>query len=221
MKANEAAALPPEDRPEWYRPPGGEGNGSDRAPAFSERNIHQLAAGHRSPRVYSQVAAVLVAGLIETRPDLASFPESLASWADAEARAALLRKYLDENGLIDPIGSPRESLLMQLDRFERRANTARVQLGLDPRSEAELALLRAKAMREGTLTPTVSLDVLAQQGRAVLASVADPVRDALERVRDEVKHAAPSDTSTTKPPKDSHQKTDQNQADFTNEEKKE
>lgn len=184
LTAAEVAALPPEEQPAWYRPPGGVGNGTERAPAFAESNVERLGPGHRSPRVYSSVAAALVVGLVEQRPDLAAHPEALASWSDAEARAALLRSHLDEHGMIGDDGEPRENLLRQLDRFERRAADARQRLGLDPRSEAELALLRARAMREGQLAPAVNLGQLAEVGRAALDS-SDPVRAALDRVRAE------------------------------------
>lgn len=189
ITAAEAAALPPEQRPEWYRPANGAGNGAEAAPPFAEGNVQRLGSGYRSPRVYSSVATALVAGLTEQRADLRAFPEALASWGDAEARAALLRKHLDDIGLVDTTGEPRESLLRQLDRFERRASGARVQLGLDPRSEAELALLRARAMREGQLTPQVDLTTLAEQGRAALNIGADPVREALEQTRAEAEAA--------------------------------
>ncbi|MBP1325314.1 hypothetical protein JOF28_000546 [Leucobacter exalbidus] len=204
MTAREAAALPSEERPAWYRPPKGAGNGSPPAEAFSDGNVEQLGPGHRSPRVYSRIAAALVGGLIEQRPDLATYPESLASWSDSEARAALLRAYLDEHGMLDDTGEARETLLRQLDRFERRAADARQRLGLDPRSEAELALLRARAMREGQLAPTVDLSQLAEMGRAALDS-SDPVRAALDRVRAEAANTAlaaesiPNDEDTERP----------------------
>ncbi|GAA2181957.1 hypothetical protein GCM10009847_25640 [Leucobacter tardus] len=207
MKAQEAAALPPEERPDWYRPSQGAGNGSTAAPRFTEDNAEQLGSGYRSPRVYSQLAAALVAGLIEQRPDLTAHPEALASWGDAEARAALLRSYLDEHGMFGDDGDPRDKLLTQLDRFERRAADARQRLGLDPRSEAELALLRAKALREGQLTPAVDLGQLAETGRAALDN-SDPVRAALERVRAEAEVDRATDlTRPAKPDTDDERST--------------
>lgn len=173
MTAAEAAALPPEERPTWYRP----------ADPYRPENAAALTSGARSPRVYGEVSRVLVAGLLEHRPDLAAHPEALASWGDAEARAALLRKHLDEVGMLDANGGPRESMLTFLDRCERRAAEARHRLGLDPRSEAELAILRARAIREGQIVPQVNLATLAEQGRAVLGSASDPVAEALHRVR--------------------------------------
>ena len=198
MTATEAAALPPEQRPDWYRPPRGTGNGSPPAEPFAPGNPSQLGAGYRSPRVYGRVAHALTVGLMETRPDLVGHPEALAAWADAEARAALLRHYLDEKGMFDDRGELRETLLQQLDRFERRADAARQRLGLDPRSEAELALLRARALREGHLSPRVDLDALAAQGREALdAGANDPVRAALAAVRAEADAAARQHTTDT------------------------
>lgn len=204
MKAHEAAALPPEQRPSWYKPPRGAGNGSPPTPQFSDGNVAQLGSGYRSPRVYSQVAAALVAGLVEQRPDLAAHPEALASWGDAEARAALLRSRLDEHGMFNDSGEARENLLRQLDRFERRAADARQRLGLDPRSEAELALLRARAMREGQLVPSVDLGQLAKAGRAALDD-SDPVRAALARVRAEAESNPDPDHERPSPDTDERQ----------------
>lgn len=178
--------------PAWYRPPSGAGNGSPKAAPFARGNTQRLVAGHRSPRVYGEVSKALAAELAEARPDLAAYPEALASWADAEARAALLRAHLDTHGTIDPAsGELRQSLLSALDRFERRAAAARSQLGLDPRSEAELALLRAKAMNEGALAPKVTLEALAAQGRTALEASPDPVQAALDQVREAPAQPAP------------------------------
>lgn len=199
MKASEAEQLPPAQRPAWYRPASGKPASGRPATPYPAGNVEQLGSGYRSPRVYSAVASALVAGLVESRPDLAGYPEALASWSDAEARAALLRRHLDEHGLVDPAGEPRESLLRQLDRFERRAADARQRLGLDPRSEAELALLRARAMREGQLAPQVSLNALAAQGRAALDRAADPVRATLEQIRAEAETSAQPAPTTEEP----------------------
>lgn len=182
MTAAEASKLPPQEQPSWYRP----------ATPYAEANTASVTGGYRSPRVYNAVSAALVSGLVETRPDLRSFPEALAAWGDAEARAALLRRHLDEVGLIDDNGEPRSALVDVLSKFERRATTARSQLGLDPRSEAELALLRSKALREGTLAPAIDLDALAERGRAALDSGADPVREVLARVRAEAQQTEES-----------------------------
>ncbi|QPR40767.1 hypothetical protein [Brevibacterium casei] len=151
-----------------------------------------LQSGYRSPRVYSAVSAALVAGIVDDRPDLRKYPEALAAWADAEARAALLRRHLDEIGIIDDDGQPRTSLVNMLRWFENSATSARDRLGLDPRSEAELSLLRAKAVREGT-SSAVDLDALVEKGREVLDAGPDPVIAALDRVKAEGAQTTPEE----------------------------
>ncbi|MCU4296341.1 hypothetical protein D3I60_04470 [Brevibacterium permense] len=198
LTAAEVAKLPPEQWPGWYRPAKGAGNGSPKHPDFSENNVVSLQRGHRSPRVYSAVSAALVAGIVDDRPDLKKYPEALAAWADAEARAALLRRHLDEVGIIDEDGLPRTSQVHMLKWFENSATAARDRLGLDPRSEAELSLLRAKALREGTGVGGggAELDALVEQGRAVLDAGPDPVIAALDRVRAEGEAVATTSTTT-------------------------
>ncbi|MFZ1382338.1 MAG: hypothetical protein WAS54_06065 [Scrofimicrobium sp.] len=153
VRAADVAKLPPSEWPDWYKPPGGE-----RPQPYQAGNVERLTTGYRSPRVYNRVAQALIQGLVESRPDLRAFPESLASWSDAEARAALIRYRLDTDGTFDDNGEVRQSLLVMLERFERRASAERGKLGLDPRSEAELSLLRGKALREGIGHRALSLD---------------------------------------------------------------
>lgn len=181
VTAREVAELPPEEWPEWYRPASGKPASGRPAEPFREGNTKTLSAGHRSPRVYGQVSAALAQGLLETRPDLAVFPEAVASWADAEARAALLRYDLDRVGMFDGSGEIRASRVTALDRFEKRAASERTKLGLDPKAELELALLRAKAVELGQLDERAksSVTAIAETGRAAL------VEDALAKVREE------------------------------------
>src|SRR5699024_5531339 len=117
LTAAEVAELPPDQWPSSYRPSKGAGRGSPKHPEFSENNVVSLQSGYRSPRVYSAVSAGLVAGIVDDRPDLRKYPEALAAWADAEARAALLRRHLDEIGIIDDDGQPRTSLVNMLRWF--------------------------------------------------------------------------------------------------------
>ncbi|MCM1012712.1 hypothetical protein BC102111_00779 [Brevibacterium casei CIP 102111] len=192
LTAAEVAKLPPDQWPSWYRPAKGAGRGSPKHSDFSENNTVNLQSGYRSPRVYSAVSAALVAGIVDDRPDLRKYPEALAAWADAEARAALLRRHLDEIGIIDDDGQPRTSLVNMLRWFENSATSARDRLGLDPRSEAELSLLRAKAVREGT-SSAVDLDALVEKGREVLDAGPDPVIAALDRVKAEGAQTTPEE----------------------------
>lgn len=137
----------------------------DRAVPFAQGNAQSVTSGHRSPRVYGELARRLAAGLVEDRPDLAGYPEAVASWATAEAQAALLRRHLSQVGTLDDAGEPREGPLKWLARFETNAAAARASLGLDPRSEAALRRERAAAA-----VLTVDLVALAERGRAALAA---------------------------------------------------
>lgn len=182
----ERLGLPPDQWPTWYKP--ARGSGGDRpASPFQPGNIQALTAGgHRSPRVYGAVARALADGLLEERADLARFPEAIASWADAEARAAILRHNLDEAGMFGEDGKLRQARVTALAKFETRAARERQALGLDPTSEAKLALVRAKAVRLGLglslETEGESLEALAAKGRAALQAGDPLVRGALEQV---------------------------------------
>lgn len=140
-------------------------------PPFAPGNTLALHSGHRTPRVYGSLAEHLVAGLAEDRPDLTRYPEALAAWATAEAQTALLRRHLEEVGLMDEEGQPRKGLLDWLVRLENLAARQRSTLGLDPRSDAQLARERAEAA-----TLAVDLDALAERGRAAMAR-REPVPD--------------------------------------------
>jgi hypothetical protein len=137
----------------------------DRAVPFAPGNMQSVTAGHRSPRVYGELARLLAAGLVDDRPDLAAYPEAVASWATAEAQAALLRRHLAQVGTLDDQDAPREGLLKWLTKFESNAAAARAALGLDPRSEAALKRERAAAA-----VLTVDLVALAERGAAALAA---------------------------------------------------
>lgn len=123
-----------------------------------------MTAGHRSPRVYGELAQQLSAGLMQNRSDLAGYPEAVAAWATAEAQAALLRRHLGQVGPLDENDQPRDAVLKWLTSLEKQAAARRSELGLDPRSEASLARERAAA--------TVlhqDLSGLAERGRQALA----------------------------------------------------
>ncbi|MFE5775123.1 hypothetical protein [Brachybacterium sp. NPDC056505] len=160
-------------------------------PPFAPGHSLSLRSGHRSPRVYGELAQALAAGLLEDRPDLAPYPEAVASWSTLEAQVALLRRHVAEVGVIDPdTDAPRVGVLHWLTRLEKNAAEHRARLGLDPRAEAQLARERATAS-----VLAVDLDDLAQRGREALAArpqagvEPDPVVGALERVREAGKKA--------------------------------
>jgi len=74
-------------------------------PPFAPGNAMHLTHGAKSPRVFLPLAERLSAGLLDDRPDLARFPETIAAWADAEARAGLLREWLADRSMFDGAGT--------------------------------------------------------------------------------------------------------------------
>jgi hypothetical protein len=136
-------------------------------------NFIALKHGARSRRVYEPIARDLATGLLEERPDLEDFPDALTQWAEAEARAELLRAWVAERGMFDAENTPRSGVLTWLRVFENQALEARKTLGLDPRSHADLIRSRADAIK-GEL----DLDGLAARGRE--ARLAAEQRHALE-----------------------------------------
>ncbi len=108
----------------------------------------------------SPLVQELVAGLLADRPDLERFPETVVAWGRAEARCVLFDAYL----MSDTPDSERALKTARfVGQFERLAIELRARLGLDPRSEVELARDRAQATREA-----VDLDAIRARGRASL-----------------------------------------------------
>lgn len=165
-------------------------SGAPSRPPFAQGNTLAMSSGYRSPRVYGELAQALAAGMTEDRPDLERFPEAVAAWATAEAQAALLRRHMAEVGPLDDDGQPRQGPLQWLVKLESLAARHRATLGLDPRSEAQLARERAEAA-----TLAVDLDALAQRGREAMARRAgepqppDLAAEALARVAAEGERA--------------------------------
>jgi hypothetical protein len=124
---------------------------------------HEISLRHGaySKRKVDPLAGELVAGLLEDRPDLAGFPETVWAWGRAEARCLLLAEYHAEHGLFDEKGNVRGG--QYVGQFEKMAAHLRATIGLDPRSEAELAKVRADATHA-----TFDLDALRAKGREVI-----------------------------------------------------
>jgi hypothetical protein len=118
-------------------PAGGTGHGGPARgyswPSFAEGNFAALRHGARSPRVLQPIADQLAAGLVQVAPwtSAESFQGTVASWSWAEAQAVVLRAWLDEHGLVDDDGQPRNAAAM-LERVEGRLAGLRAQLGLTP-----------------------------------------------------------------------------------------
>ena len=137
-------------------------------PPAEPGNTLALKYGAHSPRVYEPIARALVAAVIDEREDLVPYRHAVEAWADAEARAALLRQYLVDVGMLDDEGEPREGLLKWLVQFEKRAEAGRRQLGLDPRSHAELLRHRVEAQRSAA-----DLDGLRERGARIVEGYAE------------------------------------------------
>lgn len=169
-----------------YGPRGGP---KGRRPPFAKGNTLAVKSGHHSARVYGPLAEQIAAGLMETRPDLRGYPEAVAAWATLEAQTALVRRHIAHVGMIDPAAEQvRSRPLDDLLKLERATAKMRATLGLDPRSEAELARERAAAS-----ALAVDLSSLAERGRAALeaqeaAGIEDPV-DPVESVLEQVQSA--------------------------------
>jgi hypothetical protein len=130
-------------------------------PPFQEGNTAALRHGAYGD--VDSVAQQLATELLADRPDLERFPEAVRAWARAETRCLVLEQWFLKRGLIGADGKATASERL-LASTERLAMSLREKLGLDPRSEAELANAQADAARN-----VVDLDALRARGRAALA----------------------------------------------------
>lgn len=130
-------------------------------PPFEKGNTVSTRHGVWSNRKVDPIAGELAAGLLADRGDLIEHPETVWAWARAEARCLLLADHFSE-GLFDGEGNERPGLRL-IGQFERLAADLRARLGLDPRSQAELARDRAEVARS-----VVDLEAVRARGRAAL-----------------------------------------------------
>ena len=70
--------------------------------AFVPRNAVARKHGIWSRRTVDPLARELAEGLIEDRPDLARYPETVWGWARSEARCILMADWLADNPMFDP-----------------------------------------------------------------------------------------------------------------------
>ena len=130
---------------------------------FPKGNTTSLTHGVWSDRKVSQPAVELVGVLLEARPDLTAYPETVWAWARAEARCLLLEAWLVDHPLVDEKGSP-AAVARYVAQFERLAADLRGKLGLDPKSEAELATTRAQATQS-----VYDLEALRERGQEAMS----------------------------------------------------
>ena len=131
-------------------------------PPFEPGNGVAMRHGVWSRRQVDPLVRELVAGLVSDRPDLLAYPEVLVAWARAEARCILFAEYLGDEDLDSERALKVGRFVVQ---FERLADGLRSRLGLDPRSEAELARERAETARQ-----VVDVEAIRERGRAALRS---------------------------------------------------
>lgn len=139
---------------------------------FTDGHTVSMRHGAWSKRRVDPVAAELVAGLLDDRPDLAAYPEMIAAWGRAQARCVLFDEYLID---LEPGSERADKVMRYVVQCERLAMEMTARLGLDPRAEAELTRDRAAATRE-----VVDLAGIRERGRRALADregVVDVGRD--------------------------------------------
>ena len=129
---------------------------------FPRGNTTSLTHGIWSGRKVNPPAKQLAEGLLEDRPDLSAYPETVWAWARSEARCLILEEWLSDHWLIDEEGNA-APVARYVGQFERLAAELRTKLGLDPKSEAELVAVRAQAARG-----VFDIEALRQRGREAL-----------------------------------------------------
>lgn len=114
---------------------------------FTKGHTKSLKHGVRSERTIQPLAEAMVNTALQQAEYLRdpSFEPALISWARLEAKAELLHRWLDENGMVDPETGKARDAARLLTTYENSASKLRAVLGMDPVS-------RAKLMRETAAT---------------------------------------------------------------------
>jgi len=114
--------------------------GTGTRPPFEKGHKLSLKYGAFSPSIRDPVADQIVSLAVEHAPHLAdpTFTAEVAAWSRAEAACLLIGRYLDEHGVLDDDGEPRNAT-KELTRFEKLAADRRIQLGLTPLARARIS----------------------------------------------------------------------------------
>jgi hypothetical protein len=141
-------------------------------PPFEPGNEAATKHGADSARRIEPIATRLASELAEQAPWTAGgqYAAAVHAWAWTEAQAVLLRKYLDEHGLIDEAGEPRAASA-RLDKVETRAVKLREQLGLTPLSMVKL-MAGLSSIEPGAAQG--GLDALKAAGRQIRTAASEP-----------------------------------------------
>ncbi|MES1170166.1 MAG: hypothetical protein ABUL47_05715 [Leifsonia sp.] len=130
---------------------------------FREGNLAAVTNGARSRRKVEELASRIDDELAERAPWVLSYPEALSAYARAESISRLIYNDLARNGIYDKNGQFRASLISRWSTAENVAARQRAELGLTPKSEAEVARDRATA---AAVAQSADLADLAARGRA-------------------------------------------------------
>jgi hypothetical protein len=150
----------------------GGGSGDERCQCCNRRlryRWRQFEAGHElrlehgawSERRVDPLAAELAAALLEDRPELAAYPESVRAWSRAEARVVLFEDFHARVGFLTGDGEVRGG--GRVREYEVLAANLRARLGLDPVSDVQLQKARAEAVHL-----VVDLGSIRERGRQAL-----------------------------------------------------
>ena len=113
------------------------------APEFGPDNTAAMSHGAYSPRTVEALAAAIAQSVVDAVPYTGRdrFAFALRAYSHAEARAELIRRHLDQHGVLNNRNTPRTSLLVMLAAAERAAHRGRQELGLSPESAARIAAM--------------------------------------------------------------------------------
>lgn len=138
-------------------------------PPAAVGNTLALRHGATSPREVQPLAEGFHAAIIEAAPWTSSpaFAGTVQSWAWAEGQALLLRRWLDENGMLDGEDEERSAARL-LDRIEGRLAKLRDQLGLNP--TAAMKVLSQAADLAAATGDDEGLAALQAEGARILAA---------------------------------------------------
>lgn len=113
---------------------------AQRRPDFERGNVLSRKHGATSKRAITPVAQRLAELVVSIAPAMAAFPLEVDLFARTYAVVLLLDVHLDEVGVLDDDGAPRESLLKWRASFARQSMTQLREMGLTRKAAAELQL---------------------------------------------------------------------------------
>jgi hypothetical protein len=111
-----------------------------RRPDFERGHLLSLKHGVTSERAITPVAQRVAQLLVSLAPALAAYPLQVDLFSRTYAPLLLIDAYLDEVGMLDEHGKPRETQLKWRSSLVRQAVTQLREMGLTRKAAAELQL---------------------------------------------------------------------------------